>query len=53
MVEFALQLFTLGLKRGRFEMDQEETAGLNAFVEDWSCKLLKTNSENTRLMTRG
>jgi len=51
MVEFALQLFTLGLKRGRFEMDEQETIGLNAFVADWSCKLLKTSSENTRLMT--
>ena len=51
MVDFALNLFTLGLKRSRFDMNDSEATGLNIFVEKWSCALLKTNSESTRLAT--
>ena len=54
MVEYALTLFIIALKRGKFEVldeAKEECDGLNLFINDWSVRLMRTNSENTRLMT--
>ena len=54
MVEYALTLFILALKRGKFEVLEEakdECDGLNIFIGNWSVRLMKTNSESTRLLT--